>query len=146
MLTHSAAVNHGGGLRKEQERIYANPIHHGHAMGMEPARGTLVAVQLAYQTFSTRHTFGDTPPLADIPAFDAMVAISPSGKLVMLVHRSADGGSIELAVDLKGSAAQNNAEIVSLVGKRPDPIKTDKIFRRKSSRVTRAQRYETECT
>ena len=27
MVTHSATVNHGGGLRKERERVYANPCH-----------------------------------------------------------------------------------------------------------------------
>lgn len=31
MITHSAVVNHGGGLRKEHERVYANPCYYAQA-------------------------------------------------------------------------------------------------------------------
>src|ERR1043166_2183684 len=31
LVTHSAIVNHGGGLRKEHERVYANPCHYAQA-------------------------------------------------------------------------------------------------------------------
>lgn len=87
-----------------------------HAMGIEPAGGTPVAAQLACQTFSTKRTFGDTPPLSDMPVLDAIATISPSGKLgLMPIHRSADGRPTELTMNLEGFVAQNDAEIVSSV-------------------------------
>ena len=50
------------------------------------------------------------------PVLDAIATISPSGKLgLMLIHRSADGRSTELTMDLEGFVAQNDAEIVSSV-------------------------------
>ena len=32
MVTHSATVNHGGGLRKTRERVFANPCHYAQSM------------------------------------------------------------------------------------------------------------------
>jgi len=85
-------------------------------MGIEPAGGTPVAAQLACQTFSTTRTFGDTPPLSDMPILDAIATISSSGKLgLMPIHRSADGRPTELTMNLEGFVAQNDAEIVSSV-------------------------------
>ncbi|MEK9137205.1 MAG: alpha-L-arabinofuranosidase C-terminal domain-containing protein, partial [Bacteroidota bacterium] len=117
MLTHSATVNHGGGLRKACERVYANPIHHAHAMGIALADGTPVAVRLSSGTFSTQRGFGHIPPLAEVPVIDAMAVISPSGDLMlMLVHRGADCGAIELTVNVEGFFAQDEATLVTLSG------------------------------
>ena len=117
MLTHSATVNHGGGLRKERERVYPNPIHYGHAMGAALAGGTPVAMRLACETFSTEHNFGHIPPLDNITVLDAMAVISPNDDLVlMLVHRGATCGAIDLTVSLEGFLAQNEAMLVTLKG------------------------------
>jgi alpha-N-arabinofuranosidase len=32
MLTHSTVVNHGGGLQKRGERVWADPCHYGRSM------------------------------------------------------------------------------------------------------------------
>jgi alpha-N-arabinofuranosidase len=117
MLTHSATVNHGGGLRKERERVYPNPIHYGHMMGAAMADGTPVAIRLDGETFSTEHNFGHIPPLKNIPVLDAMAVVSPNDELVlMLVHRGATYGAIELTVNLEGFMAQNEALVVTLKG------------------------------
>ena len=117
MLTHSATVNHGGGLRKERERVYPNPIHYGHTMGAELAGGTPVAIRVNCETFSTEHNFGHIPLLENIPVLDAMAVISPNDDLVlMLVHRGATCGVIELTVNLEGFLAQNEAMVVTLKG------------------------------
>jgi len=117
LLTHSATVNHGGGLRKERERVYANPVHYAHALGYAVAGGTPVAVKLACATFATQHAFAHIPPLHDVPVVDAMAVISEAGDLVLvLVHRSGDSGPIELAIDLDGFCAHKQAEKVTLAG------------------------------
>jgi alpha-N-arabinofuranosidase len=117
MLTHSATVNHGGGLRKERERVYANPVHYAHALGSMLAEGTPVAVRLSCETFSTHRSFSHIPPLADVPVLDAMAVLSTANELVlMLVHRGAQCGSIELEITLQGYQAQSQADIATLAG------------------------------
>ena len=117
LLTHSATVNHGGGLRKERERVYANPVHHAHAMGHTLAGGTPVALRLACETFATQHAFAHIPPLAQVPVIDPMAVLTESGDLVVtLVHRSGDCGPIELTIDLEGFRAHQRAEQVTLAG------------------------------
>jgi alpha-N-arabinofuranosidase len=46
MFTHSATVNHGGGLEKRKERVWADPCYYGHWMGRALADGIPVAVEL----------------------------------------------------------------------------------------------------
>ncbi len=117
LLTHSATVNHGGGLRKNRERVYANPVHYSHALGNALAGGTPVAVRLACETFSTHRAFAHIPPMEDVPVLDAMAVISPAGELVlMLIHRGAVCGAIELAVDIEGFQARGTAELTTLAG------------------------------
>ena len=46
LVTHSAIVNHGGGLRKEHERVYANPCHYAQAAFAAFAGARPVQVEL----------------------------------------------------------------------------------------------------
>ena len=46
MVTHSATVNHGGGLRKEHERVYANPCYYAQAAFHRFLGATPVATEL----------------------------------------------------------------------------------------------------
>ncbi len=118
MVTHSATVNHGGGLRKARERVWANPVHYAHEMGSALAGGTPVAVRLACGSFSTGREFGHLPVVRAAPALDAMAVLGPEEKSLMLtlVHRSASAGPIELSVDLGGFPAAKQAELLSLRG------------------------------
>jgi len=117
LLTHSATVNHGGGLRKERERVYANPVHYAHALGQANVGGTPVAVRLTCGTLSTSHTFAHIPPMENIPVIDAMAVVATSGDLVItLIHRGAEVGPVELTINLEGFQAQHEAEIITLAG------------------------------
>ena len=89
MLTHSATVNHGGGLRKERERVYACPVHHAHAMGSALGGGTPVSVRLACDTFSTENSFAHIPSMSDVPVVDATAVLTPCGDLVVHPRSSA---------------------------------------------------------
>jgi alpha-N-arabinofuranosidase len=46
MITHSATVNHGGGLRKERERVFANPCHWAQAGFAALAGARPVAIEV----------------------------------------------------------------------------------------------------
>jgi len=117
LLTHSATVNHGGGLRKERERVYANPIHLANKMATMLAGCTPIPIRLKCETFSTQHAFAHIPPLDEIPVIDAMSALSPEGNIIlMLIHRGANFGDIELTVQLDGFKAQDESEIMVLAG------------------------------
>jgi len=117
MLTHSATVNHGGGLRKAHERVWANPVHYGHQMGMALAGGTPLKVSLACDAYDTNQSFGQVPCHRQAPALDAMAVLSADGGslVVMLLNRLAGGRPIALEID-PGMAVAAEAEIVTLAG------------------------------
>jgi len=126
MITHSATVNHGGGLRKARQRVWANPVHYAHVMGVDLAGGTPIAVKLACGSFSTSREFGHLPVVAGCPDLDALAVLAEDGDalLVMLVHRSAHAGAIELSIDLGGFAARPQAEVLTLSGRSLDEENT----------------------
>ncbi len=117
LITHSATVNHGGGLRKQRERVYATPVHYAHALGHALAGATPVAVRVASETFSTEHAFVHIPPMSEVPVVDAMAVVSKAGHLILtLVHRGGDCGPLDLSIDLEGFRAQGQAEVITLAG------------------------------
>jgi len=117
LLTHSATVNHGGGLRKDRERVYANPVHLAQKLCVMMANCTPVEIKLTCETYSTQHSYANIPPLKDVPVIDAIAGISPEGDLMlMLVHRGAECGSIDLTIDLGGFKAQDKAFLTVLAG------------------------------
>ncbi len=118
LITHSGTVNHGGGLRKERERVYANPVHYAHAMMMELAGAIPVSVQLACATYETTRPFGHIPPLQKVPFVDPVAVLTPEGNLLItLVHRCATNGPLEMLLRWRGGvAARNEAEVVTLAG------------------------------
>ncbi|HUT20146.1 MAG TPA: alpha-L-arabinofuranosidase C-terminal domain-containing protein, partial [Anaerolineae bacterium] len=117
LLTHSATVNHGGGLRKARERVWANPVHYAHGMAGAMAGGTPVRVKVACDTYATARSFGHIPALREVPVLDAGAVVSADGRqlIVTLVNRSA-GEPIEVRVVVGGQIAGAEAQLVSLVG------------------------------
>jgi alpha-N-arabinofuranosidase len=117
LLTHSATVNHGGGLRKVHERVWATPVHYAHAMAASVAGGTPLKVKVACDTYATAHTFGHIPPLQDVPVLDAAAALSADGEqlIVTLLNRSAEG-PLDVRVAIEDLAVGAEAELVRLSG------------------------------
>lgn len=106
MLTHSATVNHGGGLRKQRERVWANPVHYVHTLCAELNGGTPVALEVGCDTYSTTHNFGHIPPLTQVPVLDAFAVEQTGGTLVAcLVHRGVGRGPLEVTLHVPGFAA-----------------------------------------
>jgi len=118
MVTHSATVNHGGGLRKHLQRVWANPVHHAHVMGVEMAGAAPVKVHLTCGTFSTGREFGHLPAVEAAPDLDALAVVDDGeGALtLMIVHRSAQAGPVAVTVDLGGFVESGQAEVVTLKG------------------------------
>jgi alpha-N-arabinofuranosidase len=120
LITHSATVNHGGGIRKLRERVWGNPIHYAHKMLRDLAEGTALGVQLKSDAFDTNQSFADgyMSPLRNISSIDPMAVLAEDGKTLWLslVHRSATTGPVALAVDLGALAAAGEATVTTLAG------------------------------
>jgi alpha-N-arabinofuranosidase len=118
MLTHSATVNHGGGLRKAHERVWANPVHYAHQLAGVMAGGTPLKVKVACERLSTTHSFGHIPAHKAIPAIDAMAVIDEQEErlIVMLLNRSASLEPVDLVVVVGSLVVGSEVEVVSLSG------------------------------
>ncbi len=121
MVTHSATVNHGGGLRKERERVYPNPCHHAQAAFASLAGATPVAITLEAP--------GEAAPLvlpelrnvtrvAMAKAVDALAAVSPDGDLLVSLVQGAMT-PVTLQVELRDFEATGPARLHTLSAARP---------------------------
>jgi len=141
MLTHSATVNHGGGLRKTRERVWPTPAHWGHVLGAEMAGLWPVPVRVQCGTYSTAGKAGNLPAVRDRPLVDAMAAVSEDGQTlrVMLVNRSARVPRIRAVLDAGADWGDGRADVLTLAGSTLDdrntPSEPDRI-RPQESRAT----------
>lgn len=91
LITHSATVNHGGGLRKERERVYAQPCHYAQAGFGALAGATPVVVELETATDQAPRVLPDLRQAAAQAPYslvDALAALAEDGSLwVSLVNR-----------------------------------------------------------
>ncbi|QRV17943.1 alpha-N-arabinofuranosidase (plasmid) [Haloterrigena salifodinae] len=108
MVTHSGVGNHGGGLRKSQGRVWADPCYYGQQLESGLVGGTPIGVDVTSHTFSTETAwgtetsqwFGELEPVTDEPAIDAMAVTDAEEHdlAVVLVHRDAGVDAIEVTV------------------------------------------------
>jgi alpha-N-arabinofuranosidase len=113
IVTHSATVNHGGGLRKERELVYANPCHYAQSAFAAFAGAIPVAAALRCGTESMPVVLGDLKNAGEggeYPVIDALAAVATDGALLLsLVHRGSKG-PVRLEASLKGFEADSEAE------------------------------------
>ncbi len=122
MVTHSATVNHGGGLRKERERVYAQPCYYAQTMFAEFAGAKPVAVELKSPDEKAPGVVPEIAPHAkgrSYQTLDALAAMAGDGSLlVSVVHRGTTGPlRLEIAVDGFPDAAE--AEVQTLKAEVP---------------------------
>ena len=122
MVTHSATVNHGGGLRKEHERVYANPCHYAQAMFAAFAGATPVAIQLTSPREQAPLVLPELKHAVTSAAFsaiDALAAKTREGHLLMsIVHRGSTS-PIHLTIWLEDFKAADSAELRTLTASVP---------------------------
>jgi alpha-L-arabinofuranosidase len=139
IITHSATVNHGGGLRKTRERVWANPVHYAHVMYAPFAGATPLPLKVSCATQSNRGEYPCLVPQDNVPLIDALAARSADGKtlLLMLLSRSATATIHEIAVELGDLKCAGEAELVTLSGSSRldanNPEKPQKIVPQRSS-------------
>lgn len=116
LITHTGAVNHGGGLQKQKEHVWADPCHYGHAMGTVLIGKTPVGVDVGCDTVSVETDAHSIETVDEYPILDAVAAVDEEELSVMLVHRGSGVGDIDIHLDTAGLATQNEAEITTLSG------------------------------
>jgi alpha-N-arabinofuranosidase len=99
---------------------------------------TPVAVELSSGVYSTKTKFSFIEPLENVPNVDALAALSSDGKelIVMLAHRSATAGAIQLSLGVKNFNAAAEAEVVTLADEVPYGANTETEPERIKPRVS----------
>ncbi len=119
---HAATVNHGGGLRKEHERVYANPCHTLQSGFAAFAGATPVAVEIeASERVAPRvlPELRNATKEAKYASIDAFAAITADGDLlVSLVNRRAEGPT-RVTLDVGGFSKSGTAEAWIVGGDTP---------------------------
>jgi alpha-N-arabinofuranosidase len=116
MITHSALVNHGGGLRKQKEIVYPNPVHWvSHMYGnLEPAR--LVKTEWSCSTFDA--SIDAIGTYEGAPVLDVASAVSEdSAWLYVMVMNRSRTESVTTTIDLEGFDAGPKGRVETVVGR-----------------------------
>jgi alpha-N-arabinofuranosidase len=122
MVTHSATVNHGGGLRKERERVYANPCYYANLLFANFANATPVRTEVQCPQEQAPLVLPDLKRSATNSPFavvDALAALSPQGTLLLSLVYRGSAGPIRTAIQLDGFAAPDKATVSTLTGAHP---------------------------
>jgi len=117
MVTHSATVNHGGGLRKTRERVYANPCHYAQAMFAAFADAVPVKIELSCSTETAPLVLPDLKNVTSACSYqtiDALAGQSQDGSLLISVVHRGTSGHIDLEIVIKDSASTGRVEIQTL--------------------------------
>lgn len=127
MVTHSATVNHGGGLRKSRERVYANPCHWAQAMFASLADAVPVKSDL---TCSTEKAPLVVPDLRNAEkewtykTLDILTAQAADGSLLVSIVHKRTGTPARLEITLNDFEAAGRAEIQTLAAGVPWAVNT----------------------
>lgn len=84
LITHSALMNHGGGLRKHREYVWKNPVQLAHEMLVNLAGRVPVGLTVAAPFFSAS-ALHDLPAVERAPYLDAVAAVNASGTELSLL-------------------------------------------------------------
>jgi alpha-N-arabinofuranosidase len=127
LVTHSATVNHGGGLRKQHERVFANPCYYANALFAEFAEAQPVKVDLSGPMERTPTVLPDLQNQTSDESFavlDAVAALATNGDLLIsLVHRGTRG-PIRVRLTIDGYAAGEKAVVRTLSATVPSAVNT----------------------
>ncbi|HAK97681.1 MAG TPA: hypothetical protein DCM87_22510 [Planctomycetes bacterium] len=83
LITHSALVNHGGGLRKWREIVFANPVHCASSLYSLQTGTIPVGLRVACPMFESTGKY--LPAVKDVPYLDAAALIDADGAAVTLI-------------------------------------------------------------
>jgi len=122
LITHSATVNHGGGLRKEHERVYANPCYYANVLFADFAQARPLTIQLTSPRERAPMILPDIKKVEGDNSFNALAAMAARDAkgdlLISLVHRGTTG-PIRALVEVPGFPDPAKAILQTLSGPTP---------------------------
>jgi alpha-N-arabinofuranosidase len=131
-VTHSALVNHGGGLRKEFERVYAHPCYYAQAAFADFQNATPVAVEVAGDAPVERVaailpdlTGAGVGPELSYGRISALAARAADGTLLLsIVDRGTGSAPLRVNIGVDGFVAAPRAQVWSLTADVPWAVNT----------------------
>ena len=119
MFTHSALMNHGGGLRKHREFMWKNPVQLAHEMLVNLSGCIPAGLTVTSPAFSVAG-LGDLPAVAKAPLLDAVAAVNPNGtELTLVVTNRHPDSALTVDVVLKDFAPRASVTTATLAGNSP---------------------------
>ncbi len=117
MVTHSATVNHGGGLRKTRERVYANPCHYAQSMFAAFGEATPLKTDLTCPTNKAPRVLPDLRNAVKDHAYkllDTLAAQASDGSLLLSIVHKGTENPIDLSISLNDFHPAGTMEIQTL--------------------------------
>jgi alpha-N-arabinofuranosidase len=117
MVTHSATVNHGGGLRKSRERVWANPCHYAQTMFAVLAESIPVVAELTCPAAPAPMVLADLRNVIKSRTYktlDVLAARAPDGGLLLSIVHKGTTLPVELGVTWHDFQPAGPAEILTL--------------------------------
>ena len=121
-VTHSATVNHGGGLRKERERVYANPCHYAQGAFADFAGGTPVALEVESARLRAPMVLPELKNAtseAGYGVLDPLAVVMPDKSLLISLVNRATAGALHVDIVLDQFEAAGPAEVRTLAAEVP---------------------------
>ncbi len=116
LLTHTATVNHGGGLRKVKELVYPNPVYFASRLYSQFAGMWPVALDVETPTTDVPPR-GGLPGVKNSPWLDAVALLDDqAGRLAVLVVNRHHEKAIPAVVSFQGFAPAPTARVLTIRG------------------------------
>jgi len=131
LITHSALLNHGAGLIKDRETVFANPVYYAEKLYSTQSGKWPVHIKVTSPQFSV-HQLVDMPGVENAPYLDAVALLDDSGKeLNLLVTNRHPKDALTAEIVLDGFDAQPVVVTQTLAGdymarnsfERPDAVR-----------------------
>jgi alpha-N-arabinofuranosidase len=110
MITHSALVNHGGGLRKYKEIVYPNPVHWAHHLYGNQPGSRPVRLDVRCAQFSVPRRIW--PAVEAVPYLDPVALLDESGDvLCVIVSNRHPERALKASIVLHGFESEHDVKI-----------------------------------
>ena len=127
LITHSAVVNHGGGLRKERERVYANPCYYARSLFAAFGGARILPVEIAAARDEAPRVLPDlrrAAPAVEFAVVDAFAARNAAGDVLVSLAQRRPDRPVRVRVELAGWPAGRSVRLDLLAGDHPGAANT----------------------
>lgn len=119
LITHTAVMNHGGGLRKHREFVWKNPVQLAHEMYIHLAERIPVGLTVTSPTFSVS-ALHDLPAVEKAAYLDAVAVVHAAGtELSLMVTNCHPDTALTTDIVLHDFASRGTVTVHTLAGDSP---------------------------